>query len=164
MHLLRKLGPHAFSIIPIRRTTPHNTDTVEIWHIRNVVANMNTAHSKHKQYYRWMARGNIRKCMSVEHIRHEAVWHHYMKVKRVAMEPIDALLMLVCARPTLTAGKYNRPQKRLIPFVADTTGLKLSHAFTLPIPTAESGSRKKVRKIFQQYLCDHRIPSSLRAY
>ena len=163
-HLLRELGPHAFSIVPIRKTTTHNTDAVEIWHIRNVVSNMNTAHSKRKQYYRWLARGNIRKCMPVEHIRQEAVWHHYMQVKCVAMEPIDALRMLVCARPALTAGKYNQLQKRPIPFLTHTTGLKLPHALTLPIPTADTGRRKEVRKAFQQYLREHRIPSPLRAY
>ena len=54
IYLLRKLGTHAFSVIPVRRTTVSNTDHVEIWHIRHATPNMNTAHTKRRQYYRWL--------------------------------------------------------------------------------------------------------------
>ena len=91
--LLRKLGPHTFSIIPIRRTTLHNTHTVEIWHVCNVLPNMNTPHSKRRQYYSWHQRGNIRNCMPVGRIRQKAVWHNYMQVNA---SPWNPLLHNVC--------------------------------------------------------------------
>ena len=80
IYLLRKLGSHAFSVIPVRRTTMNNTDHVEMWHIRHSTPNMNTAHSKRRQYYRWLARGNIRKCLPPSDTHSEARWQHYTHV------------------------------------------------------------------------------------
>ena len=72
IYLLRKLGTHAFWVVPVRRTTVSNTDHVEIWHIRNSVPNMNTNHTKRGQYYPWLARGNIRKCLPPTDIQSES--------------------------------------------------------------------------------------------
>ena len=49
IYLLRKLGTHAFSVVPVRRTTVSSTDRVEIWHIHHSVPNMNTNHTKRGQ-------------------------------------------------------------------------------------------------------------------
>ena len=125
IYLLRKLSTNAFFVVPARRTTVSNTDHVEIWHIRHSVPIMNTNHTKRGQYYRWLARGNIRKCLPPTDIHSESRWKHYMNVNRVVMEPLDALRMLVVARKGLTAGKYSALQRKLIPFLKHTTKLQL---------------------------------------
>ena len=48
IYLLRKLGTHAFAVIPVRRTTVSHTDHVEIGHIRHATPNMNTTHTKRR--------------------------------------------------------------------------------------------------------------------
>ena len=164
IHLLKKLGLSSFCVIPVKRTTVCNTDHTAIWHIRHSVPNMNTSHTKRKQYYRWLARGNIRHCLPAVDINSEKLWRHYSQVKRVALQPLDALRMLVTAKKGMGPGPYRALQQKLIPFVKHTTGLALPYTLTLPVQTAERTVRGKVRKLLQDDMRKQCVPAPLRAY
>ena len=49
IHLLWKLGPPAFSVIPMRRTPTYDTSRTVMWNIRHVTPNINTVHSRRRR-------------------------------------------------------------------------------------------------------------------
>ena len=132
--------------------------------IHDFQKNLNDKKSRRRPYMRWLVRSSLHKQLTEPAINDSERWSKNLTARRLDLQTLDALRILVAAKRALPPSKFNPLQTRMLTYRRAHAQIPLPRTLTLHVPFVGKDERVLLRKACADFFRDTPYPRAVGAY